>query len=367
MDIGLRRLFSWVFVVADIPSAIIGADFLAAFDILVDCRHFRLRDKTTSLIVRGISSSDTPRQLAVLDPEPENPFRQLLDKYRRLTRSNFGASLPPQDVVHHIRATVPPVFSRSGRLAPSRLSAAKVEFEHVLQMGIIRQSENPWASPLHMVQKAATGDWRPCEDVSKMAVTIPFGLFEFPRMSFGLRNASQTFQRHMFDSKGIRPLLSKVAAIRDFPPPSSKRQMHRSQGMVNFYRRFLLHCTGTIPPLMNLLSGPKGSLKLSADTIAAFDRVKAALADATLLTHFSPDAPISLMVDAPNVSVGAVLQQHLAGHTQPLAFFSRKLSPAETRNSTFGRELLSVFLAAKRFESFLEDKDLAVFTYPKPL
>ncbi|BHF69096.1 hypothetical protein SprV_0301213700 [Sparganum proliferum] len=116
LNIGLRRLFPWVFVVVDIPCAILGADFLTAFDRLVDWCQSRLHDKTTILTVRGISSSDASRQLAVLDPEPENLFRQLLAQYPGLTRSNFNASIPPHDVVHHIRTFGPPELSRLRRL-----------------------------------------------------------------------------------------------------------------------------------------------------------------------------------------------------------------------------------------------------------
>nr|VZI07062.1 unnamed protein product [Spirometra erinaceieuropaei] len=137
--------------------------------------------------------------------------------------------------------------------------------------------------------------------------------------------------------------------------------------MVNFYRRFLPHCADIILPLTSLLWGTKGSFELSADASTVFDKAKAVLAGVTLLTHFSPDVPISLLADASNVGVGAVLQRHFAGHTQPLVVFSRKLSPAETRYSTFGRELLAVFLAVKHFRHFIGGRDFTDFTDHKPL
>lgn len=37
------------------------------------------------------------------------------------------------------------------------------------------------------------------EDIHKTAIITPFGMFEFIRMPFGLRNRAQSFQRFMND------------------------------------------------------------------------------------------------------------------------------------------------------------------------
>jgi hypothetical protein len=52
-------------------------------------------------------------------------------------------------------------------------------------------------------------------DIQKTAITIPFGFFEFPFMSFGLRNAAQTFQRIMDDT--LRELDFCFAYLDDIP------------------------------------------------------------------------------------------------------------------------------------------------------
>ena len=44
LDLGLRRTFRWVFVVANVKHPILGADFLCHFGLLVDMQNHHLAD-----------------------------------------------------------------------------------------------------------------------------------------------------------------------------------------------------------------------------------------------------------------------------------------------------------------------------------
>ena len=86
-----------------------------------------------------------------------------------------------------------------------------------------------------------------------------------------------------------------------------------------------------------------------------------------MLSHPKLAAPTSLATDASDTAVGAVLQQFVDGVWQPISYFSRKLSPAETKYSTFDRELLAIYLAIKHFRHFIEGRVFHVSTDHKPL
>ena len=105
------------------------------------------------------------------------------------------------------------------------------------------------------------------------------------------------------------------------------------------------------------------TLKWSDELDEAFTTAKEALAQATMLVHPHADKPTALTVDASGTAVGAVLEQNSDGSDwKPVAFFSRKLRPAEQNYSAFDRELLAAYLAIRHFRYFLEGRSFTLFT-----
>ncbi len=137
--------------------------------------------------------------------------------------------------------------------------------------------------------------------------------------------------------------------------------------MVNFYRRFLPGIARTLLPLTDALRGTPKMLEWPLAAAAAFGAAKVALKAAVPLAHPALNAVLSLATDASDTHVGGVLQQLTGGRWQPLAFYSKKLSGAGTRYSTFDRELLAAFSAIRHFRFLLEGQQFRLLTDHKPL
>lgn len=495
LDFNLRRSYRWTFVLADVKQPILGADFLGHFQLLVDVHKKKLIDKVTNLCV--IASVTMNEQIPVNTIDFKNEFSDLLHEFADITKPLNFLETPRHSVVHHIETSGMPVYARPRPLPPDKYRKAKAEFQRMQEMGICRPSKSCWASPLHVVAKK-NGEIRPCgdyrhlnsitkpdrypipriqdctyvlsgkhifsridlqrayhniavneQDIEKTAITTPFGLYEFTRMSFGLKNAAQTFQRFLNDvvfrnlhssdkeseensenspflycyiddviiasssaishrkhlrkvferlnqfgitinlakcefgkteldflgfhvsEKGLSPLDDRVKAIKEYPKPKTVDELRRFLGILNFYRPHIPRAAETQAKLdiftRNAKKKDKSEIPWTEEAMRAFDQCKENLQSAVTLSFPSSEASIALTTDCSNTCAGAVLQQRERNEWKPLGFFSKKLSAAQQRYSTFDRELLAIYMAIKHFRYLIEGRELTVFTDHKPL
>ena len=78
-----------------------------------------------------------------------------------------------------------------------------------------------------------------------------------------------------------------------------------------------------------------------------FDVIKRFISRETLLAYPDFKQPFAIHIDASHTHLGAVVSQA----NKPIAFYSRKLNPAQTRYTTTERELLSIVETLKEFQN----------------
>lgn len=157
---------------------------------------------------------------------------------------------------------------------------------------------------------------------------------------------------------------SRVTAIQEWPTPKSFREIQVFLGFANFYRGFIHKYSAVVAPITDLLTGmvagkKTGPFHWTDDAERAFRTLKERFASADMLTHFEPERQSRIEVDASGRAIGGVLTQAYetqGGRTlwKPVAFFSRKMNPAERNYHTGDGEMLAIVEGFKVWRHYLE-------------
>jgi hypothetical protein len=166
----------------------------------------------------------------------------------------------------------------------------------------------------------------------------------------------------------IRPDPEKVASIRNFPRPITKKDLHSFLGLINFYRKFLPKLADYVAPLTDLLKRINpDKIEWSEITNGYFDRSVNLVSDDLALHIPLPGAKFILQTDASGVGIAGVLGQEIDGEFRPISFISRKLNAAERNYSVIELECLAIKYSVNYFYKYLYGEHFTIRTDHAPL
>lgn len=155
-------------------------------------------------------------------------------------------------------------------------------------------------------------------------------------------------------TNGIRMDPKKIKAILDWEAPQNVRDVRAFIGFANFYRRFINGFSNLVSPLVTL-TRKDVKFKFDRPCQEAFELLKTRFTTAPILRHFDPDLPCVVEADSSDYVTGGVLSQRdTNGTLQPVAYFSKRLNPAECNYEIYDKELLAIIRCFEEWRPELE-------------
>lgn len=178
-----------------------------------------------------------------------------------------------------------------------------------------------------------------------------------------LRRKEVKFMGHVICQDGLKPDPDKVQGIKEMPTPTSKQDLKRLLGMVNYLQKFAPNLSEVTAPMRDLLK--EGNQFRWDEQVqgCSFKRVKEILSAAPVLKYFDPKDDVELQCDASDRGLGACLVQG----GQPVAYVSRSMTETEGNYGQIEKEMLAILLGVERFEQCVYGRPVKIQTDHKPL
>ena len=162
--------------IGDLSHRFLGMDFFKKKGISIDAELEELFKRGDGATICEVTSNNddhsSPKTSKVQGPRSESEFFKILDDFPDILTPNFHSKTNKHNIEHYVETQGHPVFAKPRRFGQAKLGAAVSKFAELERLGIIRRSNSPWSSPLHVVPNA-NGKLRPCGDYRRLnAMTI---------------------------------------------------------------------------------------------------------------------------------------------------------------------------------------------------
>jgi hypothetical protein len=159
---------------------------------------------------------------------------------------------------------------------------------------------------------------------------------------------------YIISHKGVKMDPVKVAAVINWPIPRNVKELRMFLGFSNFYRRLIYNYAGVTQPLTALLKKDSVFADGSFPT-DAFQKLKQCFIESSVLKHPDDTKTFVVETDSSNFAIAGVLSQYDEGSIlQPVAFYSRQMTPAERNYEIYDKELLAVHECLGQWRHFLQ-------------
>ena len=179
--------------------------------------------------------------------------------------------------------------------------------------------------------------------------------------------SSVKYLGHIIAKNGVRPTKDNLKAIWEFARPQNRKNVRQLLGKLDFHCKYIEHACTRLEPLHNLLR-KSVPFKWTDECERAFQDVKELLCPQPILATYDLEKPVYIHTDASGIGLGAVLKQPQSeGTLHPVAYFSRRLKPAELKKKAIYLECLAIKEAIVYWQHWLIGREFIVVTDHRPL
>jgi hypothetical protein len=165
-----------------------------------------------------------------------------------------------------------------------------------------------------------------------------------------------------------KPDPDKIRALLEHPEPTTATELRAFLGIGNYLAPYikdwsqLTACYGDLRAL-----GKNKRIRLTAEQVIAFNKLKKALTEAPVLKLPDFKKRFYLQVDASKTGAGSALLQEYEGTLRPIAYRSTLLTKAQKNWPIHDLEAFSLLDGTKHFRPYLADAEFTVLSDHKPL
>ena len=190
-----------------------------------------------------------------------------------------------------------------------------------------------------------------------------------PEKSFYILLTVKFFGHEIGGHNTNKPIFSKVDGIQKLKTPTSKTELMRFIGSLNFYSKFINKLHISLKPFYTLLHDDV-SFNWTPDLDKLFDQIKLSLFKDTELAIPNTTHPFYITVDASLIGLGAVLiQPNSNNKMEVISYNSRILTTQEQKLYTYDRELCAITFALSQYEFIVIGSKfpITIFTDHNPI